>query len=105
MPASTNGWRDAVLGRRDQAGPVVAKIVQIGARGDRPFGHVRDAIVEIGLAEIAAIDRVRAVVGIGEFTRVHLREPPAEPGRMVPHAGSRLCRHGRRQRMHDQQAG
>ena len=99
------GVAHAVLGGGGEAGPVIGEIVEIGARGDRAIGHPGDARIEIGLAEIAAIDRVRAIGWVAELAGIELAQPPAEARGMVAHARAGLGRHRGRDRVHHGEIG
>ena len=62
------------LGGRPQARPIVAEVVDVDAVDDRrnpaPGGFAVADLVQIVLAEVAAVDRVRGVAGDVELVRV-----------------------------------
>ena len=59
---------DAGLCGSLQPRPVVTQIIGIGTREQRPFCATGHAAIKMGLAEETAVDGVRAVPVIGEFT-------------------------------------
>ena len=66
-------------------------MVAFGARGDRA--------VQVGLAEEAAVRRIREVVGVGELAGIDDRKTPAFAPGVGLDARGRLGRHCRRGRM------
>src|ERR1700728_4693993 len=76
-----------------EPGPIFPKIIEMGARKNLRFAVARDAAVEIGLAEEAAIDRIGQIAFVGKFSRVHNSQPPTLVGCELFHAPSRLFRH------------
>src|SRR5271166_191232 len=78
---------------------VFAKIVHVGAGDDLRRRPGRDRLVKIGLAEEAAVDRVRAVTRVGQFGRIDDFKPPSHARRLARHALRRLGWNGGRGRM------
>ena len=78
-----------------QSGPIFTKIVEIGARKNLRVDVARDATIEIGLAEEAAIDRIGQIVFVREFSRVHNSQAPTLSRREQFDALGRLFRHRR----------
>ena len=76
-----------------EPGPIFPKIVEIGARKNLRVAVARDAAIEIGLAEEAAINRIGQIAFVGKFSRVHNSQPPTLARREPFHAPSRLFRH------------
>ena len=93
---------DPVVRRRRQPGPIVAEIVEIGARQDLRVGNFGDRPVQVGLAEEAAVDGVRQIAPVGELAGVDHLEAPTVVGRVPAHPFGGLRRHRRRDRVnHD----
>ena len=86
----------AALGRGLQAGPIIAEIVQVGAGRDGALGDRAYAIVEVGLAEVAAVNRVGAVARVLELPGIGHGERPTLAFGMGADAGRGMRRDGGR---------
>ena len=82
-----------------EPGPIFPKVVEIRARKNLRVAVARDAAIEIGLAEEAAINRIGQIAFVGKFARVHNSQPPTLVRCKPFHALSCLFRHGRRDGM------
>ena len=79
------GMAHVVLGGGEQARPVLTEVVHVGAAHQRPARVGRELaddpvelVVEVGLAEEAAVDGVGEVAVITELGRLHQAQLPAE---------------------------
>ena len=76
-----------------EPGPIFPKVIEICARKNLRVAVARDAAIEIGLAEEAAIDRIGQIVFVDEFSCVHNSQPPSLVCREHFDALGRLFRH------------
>ena len=98
------GMKDAVFVCGQQPGPVIRKIVKVGPRG-HDLRHPRQRTIEVGLAKIAAIDRVRAIGFVAELACINdsERQPPIR--REMARPRGRGGRHRRGHRMTEADLG
>jgi hypothetical protein len=113
-PGLDEGVAHPVLGGREQARPVLAEVVHVGAAhqgpvvvGTRQVAGERDSdplelVVEAGLAEEAAVDRVREIAVVAQLGGLHEPQLPAQGvgGAAYPLGGG--TRYGRRDGVGDQ---